>query len=82
MNMDSPEISNKIKSAIKAKLVELESYVDDELPGKVSFTLAAAVCGFCSGLRQCRDRNFSISAEQCNCLPQTHAENAVMSMSL
>ena len=31
-----------------------------------------------SGLRQCRDRNFSISAEQCNRLPQTHAENGVM----
>ena len=45
---------------------------------KGSFTLAAAVCGFRSGLRQRRDRNFSISAEQCNHLPQTHAENAVM----
>jgi hypothetical protein len=32
--MESPEISNKIKSAIKAKLVELDAYVDDELPGK------------------------------------------------
>jgi hypothetical protein len=32
--MDGPEISNKIKSAIKAKLVELGAYVDDELPGK------------------------------------------------
>ena len=31
--MDGPEISNKIKSAIKAKLVELGAYVDDELPG-------------------------------------------------
>ena len=45
---------------------------------KGSFTLAAAVCGFRSGLRQRRDRNFSISAEQHNHLPQTHAENAVM----
>ena len=45
---------------------------------KGSFTLAAAVCGFRSGLRQRRDRNFSISAEQRNRLPQTHAENAVM----
>ena len=45
---------------------------------KGSFTLTTAVCGFRSGLRQCRDRIFSISAEQCNCLPQTHAENAVM----
>ena len=45
---------------------------------KGSFTLAAAVCGFRSGLRQHRDRNFSISAEQRNRLPQTHAENAVM----
>ena len=45
---------------------------------KGSFTLAAAVCGFGSGLHQCRDRNFSISVEQCNRLPQTHAENAVM----
>ena len=45
---------------------------------KASFTLAAVVCGFRSGLHQCRDRNFYISAEQCNRLPQTHAENAVM----
>ena len=49
---------------------------------KGSFTLTAAVCGFRSGLRQRRDRNFSISAEQCNRLPQTYAENAVMWMSL
>ena len=35
-----------------------------------------------SGLRQCRDRNFSISAEQRNRVPQTHAENAVKWMSL
>ena len=45
---------------------------------KASFTLAAVVCGFRSGLHQCRDRNFYISAEQCNRLPQMHAENAVM----
>ena len=44
-----------------------------------SFTLAAAVCGFRSGLPQRRDRNFSISAEQSNRLPQMHAENAVIS---
>ena len=49
---------------------------------KGSFTLAAAVCRFRSGLRQRRDRNFSISAEQRNRLPQTHEENAVMWMSL
>ena len=34
---------------------------------KGSFTLATAVFRFCSGLRQHRDRNFSISAAQCNC---------------
>ena len=45
---------------------------------KGSFTLVAAVCGFRSGLRQHRDWNFSISAEQRNRLPQTHTENAVM----
>jgi hypothetical protein len=33
--MDAPDISTKIKSAIKAKLCELEAYVDDELPGKI-----------------------------------------------
>ena len=49
---------------------------------KGSFTLAAAVCRFRSGLRQRRDRNFSISAEQRNRLPQTHEENAVMWISL
>ena len=49
---------------------------------KGSFTPTAAVCGFRSGLRQRKDRNFSISAEQRNRLPQTHAENAVMWMSL
>ena len=50
--------------------------------GEGSFTLAAAVCGFRSGLHQRRDRNFSISAEQRNRLLQTHTENAVMWMSL
>ena len=43
------------------------------------FTLDAAVCVFRSGLHQCRDRKFSISLQKCNHLPQTHAENAVMS---
>ena len=52
------------------------------LPSKGSFTFAAAVCGFRSGLRQRRDRNFSISAEQHNHLLQMHMENAVMWMSL
>ena len=41
---------------------------------KGSFTLAAVVCRFRSGLRQRRDRNFSISVEQHNHLLQTHAE--------
>ena len=49
---------------------------------KGSFTLATAVYGFCSGLCQYRDRNFSIPAEQRNHLPQMHAENAVMWISL
>jgi len=31
--MDQPEVNEKIKSAIKAKLKELETYVDDDLPG-------------------------------------------------
>ena len=46
------------------------------------FTLDAAVCVFHSGLRQCRDRKFSISLQKRNCLPQTHMENALMWMSL
>ena len=46
------------------------------------FTLDAAVCVFRSGLRQRRDRKFSISLQKRNCLPQTHAENAVMWISL
>ena len=33
---------------------------------------------FRSGLRQRRDRKFSISLQKRNRLPQTHAENAVM----
>ena len=43
------------------------------------FTLDAAVCVFRSGLHQSRYRKFSISLQKCNHLPQTHAENAVMS---
>ena len=35
-----------------------------------------AVCGFCSRLHQCRDRNFSISLRQCNHLPHAAASNA------
>ena len=46
------------------------------------FTLDAAVCVFRSGLCQHRDRKFSISLRKRNCLPQTHAENAVMWMTL
>ena len=42
------------------------------------FTLDAAVCIFHSGMHQCRDRKFSISLQKRNCLPQMHAENAVM----
>ena len=42
--MDSPEISSKIKSAIKAKLVELDSYVDDELPGEPWFHFLYKAC--------------------------------------
>ena len=46
------------------------------------FTLDAAVCVFRSGLRQHRDRKFSISLQKRNRLPQMRAENAVMWMSL
>ena len=46
------------------------------------FTLDAVVCIFRNGLCQCRDSKFSISLQKCNCLPQTHAENAVTWMSL
>ena len=46
------------------------------------FTLDAAVCVFRSGLCQPRDRKFSISLWKRNCLQQTHAENAVMWMTL
>ena len=42
----------------------------------------AAVCIVRSGLCQRRDRKFSISLQKRNCLPQTHAENAVMWMTL
>ncbi len=31
--MDQPQVNDQIKSAIKAKLKELGTYVDDELPG-------------------------------------------------
>ena len=42
--MDAPDISTKIKSAIKAKLCELEAYVDDELPGKIKFATVLQIC--------------------------------------
>ena len=67
-------ISNSLQHTVSRSVVWMSL--------KGSFTLTAAVCGFRSGLRQCIDRNFSISAEQRNRLPQTHAENAVMWMSL
>jgi len=34
------EVSNKIRSAIKAKLIELDSYVDDELPDYIMVMVA------------------------------------------
>lgn len=34
------EVSNKIRSAIKAKLIELEAYVDDELPDYIMVMVA------------------------------------------
>ena len=46
------------------------------------FTLDAAVCVYRSGLRQRKDRKFSISLRKRNHLPQTHAENAEMWMTL
>ena len=46
------------------------------------FALDAAVCIFRSGLHQCKDRKFSISLQKCNCLPQTHVQNALMWMNL
>ena len=46
------------QAVVVAQLVEPEN--THLLKG--SFTLAAAVCGIHSGLRQRRDRNFSISA--------------------
>ena len=42
------------------------------------FPLDTAVCVFCSGLRQCRHRKFSISLCKCNHLLQMHVLNAVM----
>ena len=45
-------------------------------PPKGSFTLATAVCRFRSRLCQCRDRNFSISLQQCNRLPDATESNA------
>ena len=38
-----------------------------EMAPKGSFTLDAVNCGFHSQMGQCRDGNFSISAQQCNC---------------
>ena len=34
------EVSNKIRSAIKAKLIELDAYVDDELPDYIMVMVA------------------------------------------
>ena len=34
------EVSAKIRSAIKAKLIELEAYVDDELPDYIMVMVA------------------------------------------
>ena len=45
---------------------------------KCWFSPDVAVCVFCSGLHQCKDRKFSISLQKHN----HHAENAVMWMSL
>ena len=79
MNFQCNSFFEKIKKRFKEGLLLLlkGKHAEEEEP-KGSFTLAAAVCGFRSGLRQRRDRNFSISAEQRNRLPQMHAENAVM----
>ena len=49
---------------------------------KGSFTLAAVVCGFCSRLCQCRDRNNSISLCKHNRLLHAAASNAVSANSL
>ena len=46
------------------------------------FTLDAAVWVFRSGLRQHRDRKFSISLQKRNHLLQTHVENAVCEWAL
>lgn len=37
--MDQPQVNDQIKSAIKAKLKELGTYVDDELPGRLENTI-------------------------------------------
>ena len=34
------EVSNKIRAAIKAKLIELDAYVDDELPDYIMVMVA------------------------------------------